>query len=68
MSPRWLTIVGIGDGGFATLTPEARAALGTATTIFGGQRHLAMLGEHRANQRHRGGDSLARPSPLHLGE
>ncbi|KQT64117.1 MULTISPECIES: bifunctional cobalt-precorrin-7 (C(5))-methyltransferase/cobalt-precorrin-6B (C(15))-methyltransferase [unclassified Aureimonas] len=50
MSPRWLTIVGIGDGGFATLTPEARAALGTATTIFGGKRHLAMLGEHRARR------------------
>lgn len=50
MSPRWLTIVGVGDGGFATLTPEARAALGTATTIFGGRRHLAMLGEHRARR------------------
>lgn len=50
MNPRWLTIVGIGDGGFATLTPEARAAVGTATTIFGGKRHLAMLGEHRARR------------------
>ncbi|KQT46214.1 precorrin-6Y C5,15-methyltransferase [Aureimonas sp. Leaf454] len=50
MSPRWLTIIGIGDGGLATLTPEARAALGTATTVFGGKRHLAMLGDHRARR------------------
>ena len=50
MSQRWLTVIGIGDGGLATLTPEARAALGTATTIFGGKRHFAMLGEHRARR------------------
>jgi precorrin-6Y C5,15-methyltransferase (decarboxylating) len=50
MSQRWLTIIGIGDAGLATLTPEARAALGTATTVFGGRRHLAMLGDHRARR------------------
>ena len=50
MSRRWLTVVGIGDAGLATLTPEARAALCAATVIFGGKRHLAMLGEHRARR------------------
>lgn len=39
----WLTVIGIGDGGLATLAPEARAALERADTVFGGQRHLAML-------------------------
>lgn len=50
MSRRWLTIIGIGDGGLATLTPEARAALGAATTVLGGKRHLAMLGDHSARR------------------
>ncbi|GGD04676.1 precorrin-6y C5,15-methyltransferase (decarboxylating) subunit CbiE [Aureimonas glaciei] len=40
-----LTVIGIGDGGLATLTPEARAALDAAEVVFGGARHLAMLAE-----------------------
>ena len=39
----WLTVIGVGDAGLATLTPEARAALDAATLVFGGRRHLAML-------------------------
>lgn len=44
----WLTIVGIGDGGLASLTGEALDAIDRATAIFGGERHLAMLGETAA--------------------
>lgn len=40
---RWLTVIGIGDGGLATLTPEQRRALEAAEIVFGGARHLAML-------------------------
>ena len=44
----WLTIVGVGDGGLASLTGEAMDALDQAATIFGGERHLAMLVKGRA--------------------
>ncbi|NDW04850.1 precorrin-6y C5,15-methyltransferase (decarboxylating) subunit CbiE [Jiella pacifica] len=44
----WLTVVGIGDGGLSSLTGEALDAIDRAGTIFGGERHLAMLGETRA--------------------
>ncbi|MBO0903613.1 precorrin-6y C5,15-methyltransferase (decarboxylating) subunit CbiE [Jiella sonneratiae] len=44
----WLTVVGIGDAGLASLTGEALDAIDGATTIFGGERHLALLGETRA--------------------
>ncbi|TFF25667.1 precorrin-6y C5,15-methyltransferase (decarboxylating) subunit CbiE [Jiella endophytica] len=40
----WLTVIGIGDAGLASLTSEALDALDRAATIFGGERHLAMLG------------------------
>ncbi|WP_188911633.1 precorrin-6y C5,15-methyltransferase (decarboxylating) subunit CbiE [Aureimonas endophytica] len=45
MTAPWLTLIGIGDGGLATLTPEQRRALDMAETVFGGARHLAMLEE-----------------------
>ncbi|MBP0613971.1 precorrin-6y C5,15-methyltransferase (decarboxylating) subunit CbiE [Jiella mangrovi] len=44
----WLTIVGIGDGGVSSLSGEAMDALDNAATIFGGARHLAFLGDTRA--------------------
>lgn len=44
----WLTVIGIGDGGLDTLTPEQRGALDAARIVFGGARHLAMLGAGRA--------------------
>ncbi len=46
----WLTVVGIGDGGLASLTGEALDAIDRAGTIFGGERHLAMLGDTRAEK------------------
>jgi precorrin-6Y C5,15-methyltransferase (decarboxylating) len=41
--PAWLTVVGIGDDGFAGLGRPARRALLDAAVVFGGERHLAML-------------------------
>ena len=43
MTAPFLTVIGIGDGGLATLTPEARTALNAADVVFGGARHLSML-------------------------
>lgn len=39
----WLTVVGIGDDGFAGLGRSARRALLDATLVIGAKRHLAML-------------------------
>ncbi|MBV5309756.1 precorrin-6y C5,15-methyltransferase (decarboxylating) subunit CbiE [Chromatium okenii] len=39
----WLTIVGIGESGWAALGAEARAAITEAHILFGGERHLALL-------------------------
>jgi precorrin-6B C5,15-methyltransferase / cobalt-precorrin-6B C5,C15-methyltransferase len=41
--PAWLTVVGIGEDGFAGLGRAARRALLDAAVIVGGDRHLAML-------------------------
>ncbi|WP_144109307.1 precorrin-6y C5,15-methyltransferase (decarboxylating) subunit CbiE [Paraburkholderia sp. BCC1886] len=41
--PAWLTVVGIGDDGFAGLGRPARRALLQASVVYGGERHLAML-------------------------
>jgi precorrin-6B C5,15-methyltransferase / cobalt-precorrin-6B C5,C15-methyltransferase len=39
----WLTVIGIGDDGFAGLGRAARRALFDALVVYGGERHLAML-------------------------
>jgi precorrin-6B C5,15-methyltransferase / cobalt-precorrin-6B C5,C15-methyltransferase len=39
----WLTVVGIGEDGFAGLGRAARRALFEASVVYGGERHLAML-------------------------
>lgn len=41
----WLTIIGIGDDGLPGLSQTATAALASAEVIFGGRRHLQMLGD-----------------------
>ncbi|WP_102961084.1 precorrin-6y C5,15-methyltransferase (decarboxylating) subunit CbiE [Mangrovicella endophytica] len=53
----WLTVIGVGDGGVATLSPAARRRLDAATVVFGGARHLAALGED-------GRETIAWGSPL----
>ncbi|WP_321533532.1 SAM-dependent methyltransferase, partial [Burkholderia aenigmatica] len=39
----WLTVVGIGDDGYAGLGRSARRALLDATLVVGAKRHLDML-------------------------
>jgi precorrin-6Y C5,15-methyltransferase (decarboxylating) len=41
-SPRWLSIVGIGEDGVAGLSPSACSLIGAAEIVFGGKRHLAL--------------------------
>jgi precorrin-6Y C5,15-methyltransferase (decarboxylating) len=44
MSDPWLTIVGLGEDGLAGLSDASRAAIAGAEVIFGGPRHLALVG------------------------
>jgi precorrin-6Y C5,15-methyltransferase (decarboxylating) len=41
-SPRWLSIVGIGEDGVAGLSPVARGLVSDAEIVFGGRRHLGL--------------------------
>jgi precorrin-6B C5,15-methyltransferase / cobalt-precorrin-6B C5,C15-methyltransferase len=41
-SPRWLSIVGIGEDGIDGLSATARGLINAATIVFGGRRHLAL--------------------------
>ncbi len=57
---RWLTIVGIGEDGFAGLGPEARRALAAAEAVVGGTRHLELVLEDASP----GAERHAWPSPM----
>ncbi len=41
-SPRWLSIVGIGEDGVEGLSPVARGLINAAEIVFGGRRHLSL--------------------------
>jgi precorrin-6Y C5,15-methyltransferase (decarboxylating) len=41
-SPRWLSIVGIGEDGVEGLSASARGLIGAAEIVFGGRRHLGL--------------------------
>jgi precorrin-6B C5,15-methyltransferase / cobalt-precorrin-6B C5,C15-methyltransferase len=41
-SPRWLSIVGIGEDGVEGLSPIARGLIEAAEIVFGGRRHLSL--------------------------
>jgi precorrin-6Y C5,15-methyltransferase (decarboxylating) len=41
-TPRWLSIVGIGEDGAEGLSPVARGLIRAAEIVFGGRRHLAL--------------------------
>src|SRR5271170_2123703 len=41
-SPRWLSIVGIGEDGVDGLSAAARGLIGAAEIVFGGRRHLSL--------------------------
>ncbi|MBV8777464.1 MAG: precorrin-6y C5,15-methyltransferase (decarboxylating) subunit CbiE [Alphaproteobacteria bacterium] len=43
-SPRWLSIVGIGEDGIDGLSAVARGLIGAAEIVFGGKRQLALAG------------------------
>lgn len=43
MADPWLTIIGLGEDGPEALSPASRAALASASAIFGGPRHLALV-------------------------
>lgn len=53
----WLTVVGIGDDGWASLGPAAREAVRNADMLVGGERHLALVQEGPEDRR-------AWPSPM----
>jgi precorrin-6Y C5,15-methyltransferase (decarboxylating) len=41
---RWLSIVGVGEDGVDGLAPAARSLIADAAYVFGGKRHLALVG------------------------
>ncbi|RRI06870.1 precorrin-6y C5,15-methyltransferase (decarboxylating) subunit CbiE [Mesorhizobium tamadayense] len=43
LSPKWLTIVGIGEDGVAGLGDEAKRRIAEAEVVFGGKRHMALM-------------------------
>ena len=59
MTP-WLTVVGIGEDGWAGLGEAARQALGEASRIIGGERQLALLPDQLQSR------GEAWPSPFSL--
>lgn len=44
MGDPWLSIIGLGEDGLDGLTPASRAALDRAEILFGGRRHLTLVG------------------------
>jgi precorrin-6B C5,15-methyltransferase / cobalt-precorrin-6B C5,C15-methyltransferase len=52
MTSPWLTIVGIGEDGWAGLSETARHAIDEARLLFGGARHLALIPERSDQERH----------------
>jgi precorrin-6B C5,15-methyltransferase / cobalt-precorrin-6B C5,C15-methyltransferase len=40
----WLSIIGIGEDGLAGLSPAAKTLIESADLVFGGRRHLALVG------------------------
>jgi len=45
VTARWLSVVGLGEGGLDDLSPKARALVDGAEVLVGGVRHLAMVGD-----------------------
>jgi precorrin-6Y C5,15-methyltransferase (decarboxylating) len=48
MGQPWLSVVGIGDDGLASLSPAARAVVEAGEVLVGGRRQLAMVAQGRA--------------------
>ncbi|MET3593619.1 precorrin-6Y C5,15-methyltransferase (decarboxylating) [Mesorhizobium shonense] len=43
LTPKWLTVVGIGEDGVTGLGDEAKRQIAEAEVVFGGKRHLALV-------------------------
>ena len=56
----WLSIIGIGEDGVASLSPAAKSLIGSAELVAGGKRHLQLI-EPLARR------TLAWPSPMDAG-
>ena len=54
----WLTVVGIGEDGFAGLSPQAQHAVRAATHLIGGARHLALVAAQTK------AEAMVWPSPI----
>ncbi|MDH3658546.1 MAG: precorrin-6y C5,15-methyltransferase (decarboxylating) subunit CbiE [Alphaproteobacteria bacterium] len=50
-APVWLSVIGIGDDGLASIGPRARAVIEVADVVFGGVRHLEMIPDHPGERR-----------------
>ena len=59
-TPKWLTIIGIGEDGLAGLGDEAKRLIAEAEFVFGGSRHLALVGS-LARAKHAPGRPLSMP-------
>jgi precorrin-6Y C5,15-methyltransferase (decarboxylating) len=46
----WLSVIGVGEDGLNGLNAAARERLAQASLIVGGARHLALIGESRAER------------------
>jgi len=57
-SPKWLTVIGIGEDGVAGLGDRAKRRIADAEIVFGGKRHLALARNLIT------GEALAWPSPF----
>ena len=49
-APAWLSIVGIGDDGLASLGEKARRLIEDSDVLIGGERHLAMIPDFRGER------------------
>ncbi|MCV3208934.1 precorrin-6y C5,15-methyltransferase (decarboxylating) subunit CbiE [Mesorhizobium sp. YC-39] len=58
LNSRWLTVVGIGEDGVAGLSDEAKRRIAEAEFVFGGKRHLALIGSLAK------GEARAWPTPF----
>ncbi len=47
---KWLSVIGVEEDGLAGLSSAALELLDRADVIYGGGRHLAMLGDHKAER------------------
>ncbi|MGI9494230.1 MAG: precorrin-6y C5,15-methyltransferase (decarboxylating) subunit CbiE [Geminicoccaceae bacterium] len=49
-SAPWLSVIGIGDDGLASVGDQARQLIGKADVVIGGQRHLEMIPDFRGKR------------------